>query len=254
MRVATWNVNGIRAREAQFLAWVERDAPDVVCLQEIKANATQLSLALGTLGAYPSLWHGAGGYSGVSLHLAKARFPSPPVFSHPSFDHETRWVEAEVDDAALGGKLVVASTYVPNGGKDYGAKVKFLEAMIEHLRARVKSGAHVIVCGDLNVARSPIDVHPSQRDRDCIGQLDEERELFEQMLGVGLGDVQRDLHPENAQLFSWWPYWRNLRQKNVGWRLDYVLASHDLAERATSCDVLADVGTSDHAPVLATFT
>jgi exodeoxyribonuclease-3 len=106
MKIATWNVNGIRAREAQMVEWVGREAPDVVCLQEIKAKPEQVPAALCNLGGYWCYWHGAGGYSGVGLHLRKDRFPEEPAFSHPEFDHETRIVQAVVGD------LVFASRWL----------------------------------------------------------------------------------------------------------------------------------------------
>src|SRR5207253_7500011 len=106
---ATWNVNGIRAREAQLVDWISAEKPDVLCLQELKASPEQLSSTLFTLTDYWNYWHGArGGYSGVSLHLKKDRWPETPAFSHPPFDAETRIVQAAVGD------FVFASVYVPN--------------------------------------------------------------------------------------------------------------------------------------------
>jgi exodeoxyribonuclease-3 len=105
----------------------------------------------------------------------------------------------------------------------------------------------------MNVARTEMDVHPKERKPNLIGQLPEERALIERILSRGLVDVGRALDPDNDQLFTWWAPWRNLRQRNIGWRLDYVMASERLAARATSCEVLAQFGTSDHAPVVATF-
>ena len=96
MKIATWNVNGIRARQAQFAEWVERERPDVVCLQEIKASSAQVPAALCEMEGYWCYWHGAGGYSGVGLHVAKSAFPDRPTFSHPDFDHETRIVAARL--------------------------------------------------------------------------------------------------------------------------------------------------------------
>jgi len=97
-----------------------------------------------------------------------------------------------------------------------------------------------------------MDVHPRERKPDVIGQRAEERELFEDLLGTHLVDVGRTLNPQNDALFTWWPPWRNMRQRNIGWRIDYVLVSKSIAERATACVVQADVGTSDHAPVMMT--
>jgi exodeoxyribonuclease-3 len=112
----------------------------------------------------------------------------------------------------------------------------------------------VVFCGDLNVAHAAIDVHPKERKDTVIGQLPEERALFDRLLGAGLVDVGRALDPANEELFTWWPPWRSMRQRNIGWRIDYVLASASLAKRATSCAAYRDVGTSDHGPVVATLT
>jgi exodeoxyribonuclease-3 len=143
--------------------------------------------------------------------------------------------------------------YVPNGGKDFPAKMRFLEALHEYARAFRDEGKPLILCGDLNVARTERDVHPKERKPRAIGQLPEERALIESIIACGLVDVGRGVDPDNDGLFTWWAPWRNMRQRNIGWRLDYVLASTSLYERVVSCPVLKDIGTSDHAPVLATF-
>jgi exodeoxyribonuclease-3 len=248
VRIATWNVNGIRARRDQFVAWVERDQPDVVCLQEIKATAEQIGETLTMLPQYWSYWHGGPkGYSGVSIHVRKEVAPSRPDFSHPAFDFENRVVAAQLGDK------VVASVYVPNGGKDYAAKLRFLEDLAAYSTAVHARGSGLVVCGDLNVARLDVDVHPKERKEGAIGQRPDERAIFERLLATGLYDVARRIDPANDALFTWWPPWRGLRQKNQGWRIDYVLASVGRGLEATGCSVLADVGTSDHAPVLATF-
>ena len=110
-----------------------------------------------------------------------------------------------------------------------------------------------MVCGDLNIARTAIDVHPKERKPNAIGQLPEEREQLERIIDHGLVDVGRALQPDNDQMFTWWAPWRNLRQRNIGWRLDYVLSSQTLFTRVRDCTVQKDVGTSDHAPVMAEF-
>jgi exodeoxyribonuclease-3 len=247
MRIATWNVNGIRARHTQVAEWIARDQPDVVCLQELKAKPEQVPETLCNLAGYWCYWHGAGPYSGVGLHIRQERFPEPPVFTHPSFDHETRIVEATLGD------LVVASVYVPNGGKDFAAKIAFMEAMVDYAAEARAAGRTLVVCGDVNIALTDRDVHPKERKPGIIGQRPDERALLGRLLDNGLVDVGRALDPDNDELFSWWPPWRNMRQRNIGWRLDYVLASTALAARATACPVLRDIGTSDHAPVMATF-
>ena len=247
MKVATWNVNGIRAREAQVLEWTERERPDVICLQEIKASSDQVPLALGEMEGYWCYWHGSKGYSGVALHVRKETCPERPAFSHPHFDFENRIVVARL------GSVDVASVYVPNGGKDFPAKLRFLEELRE-LAARAESESRsLVICGDLNIARTEMDVHPKERKPRAIGQLPEERALLEQIIAHGLVDLGRALDPDNDQLFTWWAPWRNMRQRNIGWRLDYVLASTALAAHAVRCPVYREVGTSDHGPVMAEF-
>lgn len=245
MRVATWNVNGIRARQQQFLDWVAAEQPDVICLQELKASLAQVPEQICNLNGYWCYWHGAGAYSGVGLHLRRASFPDEPQFTHPDFDNETRIVQARAGDS------VFASVYVPNGGKDYPAKLAFMRSLIDY--ARSMRATQFVICGDMNVARTDMDVHPKERKPNIIGQRQEERDLLEEMIGQGLVDVARKLYPTDENYFTWWAPWRNLRQRNIGWRLDYVLASESLAARAIACPSYREIGTSDHAPVVATF-
>jgi exodeoxyribonuclease-3 len=247
MKIATWNVNGIRARQAQFCDWLARDVPDVVCLQELKAEPAQIPEQC-KVADYHTFWHGMRAYSGVSLHIRKGTFQTEPVYSHPAFDMESRIVQAELGD------LVLASVYVPNGNKDYAAKIDFVKQLIAWTRELHLRGRELILCGDMNITRTEMDVHPRERKPGIVGQRPEERELFAALLGEHLVDVGRKLDPENADLFTWWAPWRNMRQRNIGWRLDYVLASPSIAARVQSCRVLAEVGTSDHAPVMMTTT
>src|SRR4051812_35379858 len=230
MKIATWNVNGIRARAVQLCDWIARDQPDVVCLQELKAEPTQIPEQC-KLSDYHVFWHGMKAYSGVSLHVKKSLADRELAFTHPDFDMETRMVQVEL------GNLVLASVYVPNGGKDYPAKLRFMTQLAGWARQLHDEGREVVLCGDINIARTEMDVHPRER-KPVIGQLPEERELFEKVLGEHLVDVGRALAPDKADMFTWWAPWRNMRQRNIGWRLDYVLASSTVAARAASCAVL----------------
>ena len=251
LKLATWNVNGIRARQAQVQEWIAQERPDVVCLQELKATSDQVPTALCEMEGYWCHWHGARAYSGVALHVSKTLAPERPTFAHPAFDFETRI--ATVDVATTAGPLTVASVYVPNGGRDFRAKMEFLEAMDALAEAYRASGRLLAFLGDINVARTERDVHPKERKPRAIGQLPEERALIERILSRGLVDVGRALDPDNDGLFTWWAPWRNMRQRNIGWRLDHVFASEGLAGAATECRVRAEIGTSDHAPVVASF-
>jgi exodeoxyribonuclease-3 len=248
MKIATWNVNGIRARQDEVAAFVEREQPDVLCLQEIKATVDHIPKTVGDIPGYWSYWHGTKGYSGVALLIRQAVAPDRPLFIHPQFDHETR-IAASIVDGVL-----VASIYVPNGGKDFAAKLRFLEAMADYAAGLRATAPATILCGDLNVARAAIDVNLRDRDERAVGQRPDERAIFERILSEGaLHDLAREREPDNDALFTWWAPWRNLRQRNMGWRIDYVLASEALAARAVSCVAHREYGTSDHAPVVVRF-
>jgi exodeoxyribonuclease III len=247
VKIATWNVNGIRARQTQLLEFVEREQPDVVCLQEIKASLDQLPVWLCDIEGYWCYWHGGKGYSGVGLHVRSSASAERPAVDHPSFDYEHRIVTVTLPQAT------VASIYVPNGGKDFPAKMRFLEALDEFAASFQASGSPLVLCGDLNVARAEIDVHPKERKPRAVGQLPEERALLERIIGRGLVDVHRRMEPDNTELFTWWAPWRNMKERNIGWRLDYVLASAAVDSRAVACMVQREFGTSDHGPVVAEF-
>jgi exodeoxyribonuclease III len=258
MRVVTWNVNGIRARFGEVVDLCRTVAPDLLCLQELKATAGQIPEPLTGLPDYVNVWHGGpGGYSGVSVHVRRAwtaaaataaASPSSPAFAPPAFDVQSRAIEV-----ALGSGLRALSLYVPNGNRDLTGKLTFLEALHGHVREARQAGVQLILCGDLNVARAEIDVHENLRNPESVGQSAEERALLHALFDEGMVDLGRSFDPDNDGLFTWWPPWREERRKNRGWRLDYILASEPLARAASSCRVLADFGTSDHAPVAADF-
>src|SRR5436853_3614790 len=180
LKIGTWNVNGIRARQAQVQEWIERERPDVVCLQEIKASSDQVPTVLCEMQGYWCYWHGDKGYSGVALHVSQAIASERAAFAHPAFDYENRIVTASVSDRGV--EVTVASVYVPNGGKDFPAKMRFLEALDAYARALQASGRQLVLCGDLNVARTDRDVHPKERKPRAIGQLPEERAMIERIL------------------------------------------------------------------------
>jgi exodeoxyribonuclease-3 len=248
VKVATWNVNGIRARDEQLREWLAVELPDVVFLQELKASPEKLPEGLAGQQDFWARWHGAAAYSGVGLLLRKATFPTEPEFFHPAFDFETRIVASPLAE------LVFASVYVPNGGKDFTAKLEFLRSLAAWAEELRRAGRTLVLGGDLNVALEERDVHPKERKPNQIGTRPEERELLASIFAQGaLADVGRALDPDNDALFTWWAPWRNLRQRNIGWRIDYLLAGEAIAARARESAVRREIGTSDHAPVVATF-
>ena len=207
--------------------WLDRDQPDVVCLQEIKAAIDQLPLWLCELDGYWCYWHGGKGYSGVALHVSKRMVPERPTFAHPAFDYENRIVAgaAAGRDGRVGVRAerregLPGQDAVPRGARAVR-------------RGSAERAAPIVICGDLNIARTDMDVHPKERKPRSIGQLPEERAQLERIIGHGLVDVGRALEPDNDQMFTWWAPWRNMRQRNIGWRLDYVLASQALFDRVS---------------------
>jgi exodeoxyribonuclease-3 len=238
MKIATWNVNGIHARQEDVFKWLVQDAPDIVCLQETKASRDNVPAALRDLDDYWGYWHGFKGYSGVALLVRRDLAPGEPKFEHPHFDLENRIVVAEVQG------ITVASIYVPNGGKNFPGKITFLKEMKAYAAK---------ACGDFNVAHHDIDVHPKERGG-FTGQLPEERALLDGILaGGGLTDLGRKMAPDDHELYTWWAPWRQMRQRNIGWRLDYIYTPQKLVKAAISCKVERETGTSDHGPVIAEF-
>ena len=150
MKIATWNVNGIRARAEQVERWIRQERPDVICLQEIKASPDQLPFELRDVQDYWSYWHGEKGYSGVALLIRKTLVGALPACSHPAFDFEQRMACVTVP-TPIGG-VMVASIYVPNGGKDFEAKMRFLDALQLYTADLARSGTLAVLCCDLNVA------------------------------------------------------------------------------------------------------
>ena len=265
MKIATWNVNGIRARQGQLLEWLAAEQPDVVCLQEIKASIDQLPFELADVEGYWSYWHGGKGYSGVGLLLSKSLVSALPACTHPAFDFEQRIVCATLPSPAAGGgnpigggnplglPITIASVYVPNGGKDFEAKLGFLDALDRFAADATGAGRALILCGDLNVAREERDVHVKLRKANQIGTRPDERALLERLISRGLVDVGRTLDPDNDTLFTWWAPWRQMKERNIGWRIDYVLASTPLGALAKTSVVQREVGSSDHGPVVVGF-
>jgi exodeoxyribonuclease-3 len=247
VKLVTWNVNGIRARFNELVALSHAERPDIICLQEIKATPAQIPDVLVAAADYWCYWHGGGGYSGVALLIRRSFRAEAPVFSHPAFDMEHRVAVADL------GAILTASIYVPNGGKDYQAKIRFLEGLTAWADETQRAGRTLLLCGDLNVALEERDVHPKERKLNQVGTRPDERALLARLFESSLVDVGRTLDPNNDELYTWWAPWRNLRQRNIGWRIDYVVASAGLAGRASASSSRREFGTSDHAPQIVTF-
>ena len=229
-------MNGSSASGRTWSACRSSNRPWLRCRRR-SASCRDIAVT-GTASALTRAW----GCTSGATHL-----PTSRSFAIPAFDVETRIVTAQVGD------FLFVSVYVPNGGKDFPAKMEFLRQMEAFIGEAHAGGMRVVLCGDINIARSERDVHPKERNPTVVGQRPDEREIFERILARGLVDVGRALDPDNDNLFTWWAPWRKLRERNIGWRIDYILASEPLAAKAARCAAYREVGTSDHAPLIAEF-
>lgn len=247
MKIATWNVNGIRARASAFERWITSHRPDILCLQEIKAHPDQIPPAIRDLSGYVSYWHGArGGYSGVSIHCRRD-IGEDVQFTIPHFDEETRVLQVSV------GGLTIINVYTPLGQKSYRQKLEFLRALLRHIDALTYDGERVVLCGDLNVAHADNDVHPEMYMEDMLCTRPDERAMLDTLQRMGLTDVFRHHHPGEQHAYSWWPYYGGARARNVGWRIDYIFAEAALAKASRACRIHREESSSDHSPVMADF-
>jgi len=249
MRLVTLNVNGIRSAAGKGLVkWLaDRDA-EIVCLQEIRAAEDQLPPELLALEGYRAFWHCAErkGYSGVGLLTRRPVEQTVRGIDHPDFQGEGRVLR--VDFASFS----VLSVYVPSGimgGERQRQKMRFLDAFLAYLSALKSAGRELIVCGDFNIAHQPIDLCDPVRHETTSGYFPEERQWMDRLFGAGFVDVFRNLvGPEPGQ-YTWWSNFRGARKRNLGWRLDYQIATPSIAARAQHAAIDREPIFSDHSPV-----
>ncbi|MCY7314092.1 MAG: exodeoxyribonuclease III [Rubrivivax sp.] len=251
-RLVTLNLNGIRsAARKGFEAWAESANADCMGVQELKAQAADVTESLQKVADMPGHFHFAQkkGYSGVGLYTRQA--PSAVIrgFGNPEFDAEGRWVEARYDTARR--KLSLISCYFPSGssGEDrQAAKFRFLALLYPHLM-QLKAEREFILLGDINIAHQAIDLKNWRGNQKNSGFLPEERNWMTQLLtDGGLVDVFRKLNPHPEQ-YTWWSNRGQAWANNVGWRLDYHLATPALAATARREAIFLDQRFSDHAPL-----
>ena len=252
-RLVTLNLNGIRsAANKGFEAWAEGVGADCMGVQEIKAQAADVAGRFETVAGLTGHFHFADkkGYSGVGLYARKTPSAVITGIGNAEFDAEGRWVEARFDTARR--KLSIISCYFPSGSSSAErqlAKFRFLALMAPHL-VRLKAEREFILVGDINIAHKEIDLKNWRGNRKNSGFLPEERDwmthLFEQ---IGLVDVFRTLNPHPEQ-YTWWSNRGQAWAKNVGWRIDYQLATPALAKKARSEHIYLERRFSDHAPLV----
>ncbi|HVF34031.1 MAG TPA: exodeoxyribonuclease III [Candidatus Saccharimonadia bacterium] len=250
MKIATYNINGVRARLSRLLEWLEREQPDVVCLQELKALDGMFPAAEIRDAGYGSIWKGQRSWNGIAI-LAKGTAPieSRRALPGDDADEQSRYLEAAV------GGIIVGCLYLPNGnpqpGPKFDYKLAWFERLIRHAKSLYASGHPVVLAGDYNVVPTDFDIYnPRSWLKDALLQP-ESRECYQRMLAQGWIDSIRHLHPDTP-IYTFWDYFRQHWQRNAGLRIDHLLLNAELAPRLRAAGVDTWVrdrpGASDHAP------
>ena len=252
VKILTYNVNGIRAAlRKDFASWLKATNPDVLCLQEIKANSEQFDERIFTDLGYHCFWNSAEkkGYSGVAI-LTKTK-PQHVEYGCgiEQIDFEGRILRADFDGFS------VMSAYFPSGSSGdlrQAFKMKFLNQFQTYINALKKDFPKLIISGDYNICHKAIDIHNPKRNKNTSGFLPEEREWMSGFIASGFVDSFRSLNPEPHN-YSWWSYRANARAKNLGWRIDYNMISKNLLAHLSRSAILSQAFHSDHCPVLVEF-
>lgn len=255
MRIITANLNGIRsAANKGFFAWLQSTQADVICLQELKAQAADMTTEMLSPAGYFGHFHYAEkkGYSGVGIY-SKA-WPEVVIegLNIADIDSEGRYLECQF------GNLSVVSLYLPSGssGEERQAfKFSVMARFLPHLEALAKSGRDVVVCGDWNIAHQEIDLKNYKGNKKHSGFLPEERAWLGDLFNrVGWVDVYRKLHPATTdECYTWWSNRGVAYEKNVGWRLDYQIATPEFAKKSIKSTIYKDERFSDHAPLIVDY-
>ncbi len=227
--------------------WLHAEQPDILCLQEIKANPGQLSSALTAPTGYTTYWNSGmrKGYSGVATFVKDTVYSVTDRIGIKRFDCEGRLLITEHEGFTL------LNVYFPNGQMDEERlqyKLEFYEALIEYCEELKKTQPRLIICGDFNTAHQEIDLKNPRANAKRSGFLPAEREILDSFLGHGYLDAFRYMYPDKVQ-YSWWSYRMRAREKNVGWRIDYFYVTENLANGILDCVILDEIKGSDHCPI-----
>lgn len=252
MRIISWNVNGLRACVRKgFLDWLAKSEGHIVGLQEVRARSEQLSVDAREPEGFHTAFFPAErpGYSGVGFYARTQPDELITTMGQEEFDAEGRM------QLARWGKLWVANVYFPNGsGKNRDNsripfKLSFYRRLFEMLEERRQAGEPVLVLGDFNTAHRDIDLARPRQNRETSGFRPEEREELDRWLEAGWVDTFRHFHPDQEGMYSWWSNRAGVRERNVGWRIDYILASEGALPFIRDGFILTDVMGSDHCPI-----
>ncbi len=249
MKLISYNVNGIRAAiQKGFTEWLKEENPDIICLQELKAEIDQVDLnEIKNLG-YEIYWHSAQkkGYSGVAIFSKISPLHVEVGCGIEKYDSEGRVIRLDFDSFS------VMSVYMPSGssGDERQAfKMEWLSDFHQYTQDLLAKIPHLIISGDYNICHKAIDIHNPKSNANSSGFLPEEREWMENFINSGLIDTFRHINQEPNH-YSWWSYRAGARGKNLGWRIDYHLASEKLKDRISHAKILPEVKHSDHCPIV----
>lgn len=264
LKLGTWNVNGLRSvHKKNFLDWFLKEAAEIVCLQEIKVGHEQVEedeKLLHPGGAF-SHWHFAEkpGYSGLVIYSKKEPLAIRAGLGNQEFDSEGRWLEADFQlsdfNAGQDGEITVINTYWPNSQRELQRlpyKLAFCaaaEARLQELRAK---GKEVYICGDFNIAHKEIDLKNPKSNHNNAGFLPQERAWMDRFVDLGWVDTFREFE-KGGDKYTWWSYRPGVREKNIGWRLDYFFTNPETKDRLVLTEHSPDVHGSDHCPVRLTL-
>jgi exodeoxyribonuclease-3 len=248
LKIISWNVNGIRAVQKKgFVEWLVKGSPDILCVQETKADAGQLAEDILNVNGYSAAFTSAEkkGYSGVAIYSKRRPKTLKEGMGVRKFDSEGRIQIADFE------KFILCNIYFPNGKASKERlkyKMDFYEAFLKFAKGLVVKGRNVVVCGDVNTAHREIDLARPKENSDVSGFLPEEREWIDRFLAAGFVDTFRKFNgePEN---YTWWDYKTGARKRNVGWRIDYFFVSRSLEKNLKDAFIMSDVMGSDHCPI-----
>lgn len=248
-RIISYNVNGIRAAQKKgLLNWLEEAEPDVLCIQETKAQPDQLDEALiKPNGGYQTYWYSAEkkGYSGVAIFTKHTPINVEYGMGHELYDQEGRVLRVDYPNFSI------ISAYFPSGTSgDHRQAIKedFLKDFIPYIQSLREKIPNLIIAGDYNIAREARDIHDPVRNKKTSGFLPHEREWFTSFLELGYIDTFREFETEGGH-YSWWSYRARARANNKGWRIDYHIATEPLKDHLTGAAILPEVQHSDHCPI-----
>jgi exodeoxyribonuclease III len=250
MRIATYNVNGVNGRLSNLLGWLEAAAPDIVCLQELKAPDDKFPAGALRAAGYGAVWHGQKSWNGVAI-LARG---ADPVETRRDLPGDLDNTHSRYIEAAIGG-LIVGCLYLPNGnpapGPKFDYKLRWFDRLAAYAKRLLGSGAPVVLAGDYNVMPTDLDVYAPERWVDDALFRPEVREAYRRLVEQGWTDALRALHPDE-RIYTFWKYFRNAFARNAGLRIDHLLLSPSIAGRLVAAEVDRDVRgrehASDHAP------